>query len=116
MSVPTTYTVPSTATYLTADGTDSRNFYAGDVIPMATAIRFGMPGAGYAAEQLPTRYEGNRWGVVPGMPSLTTRLQAAIDAVHAAGGGRLIFPPGTSRTACTSISAAAATRRSISAP
>jgi hypothetical protein len=48
MSVPTTYTVPSTATYLTADGTDSRNFYAGDVIPMATAIRFGMPGAGYS--------------------------------------------------------------------
>jgi hypothetical protein len=48
MSTPTTYTVPQSKVWLSPDGKDSFWFYAGDVIPMALAIRMGMPGAGYA--------------------------------------------------------------------
>lgn len=39
------YTVPTTARYQSIDGKDVRQFAAGDLIDMAEAVRFGMPGA-----------------------------------------------------------------------
>jgi parallel beta-helix repeat protein len=44
---PSTYTITDTGTYTTTDGKDSFYYKAGQVIPMALAIRMDLPGAGY---------------------------------------------------------------------
>lgn len=45
-----TFTVPTTAIYRTADGSDARQFIASTQIDLTEAVRFQMPGASAQAE------------------------------------------------------------------
>lgn len=78
MALPT-YTVPGTATYDHPQTGVPQRFVAGDVIPLETAILYGMPNAA-ALPDVTATADGTGTGVVPaGVPFVTV---ASADATH----------------------------------